>query len=433
VDQLKVRDLTVQVTTTTATLSWLSRDNLATVVDYGTTANLGTVVTGTTGTTHQATLTGLTPATVYWYRIAGRDNYLRFATMGGTRQRLAFVSDRNGGVRNIYFSYEWGENVQGVTTSGGHSPAFSADGTKLAWSGPGAGSFDNIWMCAVDANGPVSGTTVNVTGSTTRDEDFPSWSPDGTQLVFTAAPANQPSQIVLRTVAGGAEKVLVTNKANNDQAAFRPDGQKIAFISTLRTAIVQTNVRPIDGGNVTITTSNAGLSTVPNALVDVYDPTNGWIDLSGAGVGGQKVFISYKSNGKAVNLEEHSIITPHHEIYSVNPDGTDLSRITVTNLDSSRPVWTTNSSSIIYCEESSTTQASLVEMDQYGANRVALTGGSYYDRDPAVSPDGTSYIFSSNRDPQGLVNLWTGVIAQPVYQVEIESSNDTQPAWSVIP
>jgi Tol biopolymer transport system component len=433
VDQLLVRDVDVQVTTTTAQVTWTSRDSTETAVAYGTTPNLGQTTFGTAGTAHLVTLTGLTSNTIYWFKVYGRNTFLRLRTMGGTRTRLAFTSDRADSRNEIYISYEWGENVQRVTTTGAHSPALSTDGTRLAWTTLDATGHNHIWMCAMNTAGAVAGSATQVTNTAGRDDDNATWSPDDSTLVFTASSAGLPAVLMARNVASGVETVLLNNAADNDMASYSYDGTKIAYVSDSRTATVQTGARPIDPNSVSILVAASPVFTLSPSLYQVYDPTDGEIDVSGAGVGGLKIFVSYTTlAGQKVVNEEHGVLVPHQELYRMNADGSGVTRVTTLYRQISTPRWTVDGSSLLFVYDGPSS-ANIYRCDENGGTLTALTGGGYYDYGPAVSPDGTSFIFSSNRDPDHLIKLFTAVIGQVTYELNIYSSSETQPVWSVIP
>jgi len=63
---------------------------------------------------------------------------------------------------------------------------------------------------------------------------WPSWSPDGTRLVFSSAPAprgGSPSEIYIMDVQGGNRIRLTNNSAYDEEPTWSPKGDRIAFVS----------------------------------------------------------------------------------------------------------------------------------------------------------------------------------------------------------
>jgi hypothetical protein len=65
----------VSVTSTSATVTWVTNEAATTQVQYGTTTAYGatTALNGSLLTTHSQALTGLSAATTYYYRVLSRD------------------------------------------------------------------------------------------------------------------------------------------------------------------------------------------------------------------------------------------------------------------------------------------------------------------------------------------------------------------------
>ena len=112
-------------------------------------------------------------------------------------------------------------------------PAISPDGNRIA-------------VVKNDENGPTPGAdivivdiqTLTQTALTTDLGTFvetsPRWSPDGQQIVYSAAAANDPNNndIALRASAGyGLPTLPVRDPANDIYPVFSPDGRMIAFSS----------------------------------------------------------------------------------------------------------------------------------------------------------------------------------------------------------
>jgi TolB protein len=98
-------------------------------------------------------------------------------------QWLVFASTRHAARPDLYMKSVTGRAVTQLTSdpAGDVQPAFSPDGTRVAFASDRAGSWD-IWALEIIAGRPVQ---------ITRDaghEVHPSWSPDGRFLVYSAVP-----------------------------------------------------------------------------------------------------------------------------------------------------------------------------------------------------------------------------------------------------
>ncbi|NUP99310.1 MAG: PD40 domain-containing protein [Armatimonadetes bacterium] len=434
VDQL-VRDIAVTVTDTTALITWITPNPAPTRLEFGTTGSLGSRAgSNVEEAQHRVELTGLAPDTIYFYRVEGWGTSYRFRTMGGQRQRLAFVSDRGDGRREVYLSYEWGENVTRVTTGGGDQPSLSADGTRLAWVAPGPGGLLDVFSAQLDTAGLVPATTTNVTATADREEQNPDWSPDGARLVFSAAGPGLPSQLVIRTVAGGAETVIMAQNGQHQEPDWRRDGSQIAFASTTRTATIQLSRRPVDPGSVTVVLNVGSKPTLAASEFELYDAAAGLVDLSGSTATDRDVLVSYTSGGQAVAEEGHHVPRAHLEIYAVNPDGSAVRRLTESGDRDVRtqPHWHPTQALLVLVYEAGAA-TNIGSIPAAGGSPTGITGGAVRDRNPVISPTGNLLLFSSDRHPDGLVNLYLSDFNGNVEELNLFSSGETQPDWSVVP
>lgn len=109
-----------------------------------------------------------------------------------------------------------GANVQGVR---------SPDRTRIAFSSNRAGSYD-LYVMDADGRG-VRRLTVDA-GS----EGDPVWTPDGSRILYSAAPpAGTPQVMSIRPDGRDARQVAVSAGANRGPEVS-PDGRRVAFVST---------------------------------------------------------------------------------------------------------------------------------------------------------------------------------------------------------
>ena len=131
---------------------------------------------------------------------------------------VLYVQDIAAGTREI------------VANALGHNgaPAWSPDGNKIALAmqrkrNPGdAGNFD-IYILDLRSKAFARFTEHWAV------ETHPAWSPDGNYLIFTSDRSGRP-QIYRKALAGGKEERLTFEGAENDRASFSPNGKMLAMI-----------------------------------------------------------------------------------------------------------------------------------------------------------------------------------------------------------
>jgi Tol biopolymer transport system component len=102
-------------------------------------------------------------------------------------------------------------------------PAWSPDGTKIAFSSTRDGDFEVLVM-----NADGSGQTQLTFNS--ADDALPNWSPEGTKIAFSSS-RNGDDEIFVMNADGSTQTQLTSNDAHDFDPAWSPDGTKIAFVS----------------------------------------------------------------------------------------------------------------------------------------------------------------------------------------------------------
>ena len=113
-----------------------------------------------------------------------------------------------------------------ITGSLNFIPTWSADGTKLAFSGrdtPDA-PFD-IYTMDLDGSNQV-----NLTNTSNYSESHPDFSPDGSQMCYSFGSGSpEPPRGIYLMIADGSDPTLLFETAFSSECDWSPDGTKIAF------------------------------------------------------------------------------------------------------------------------------------------------------------------------------------------------------------
>lgn len=279
----------------------------------------------------------------------GDDNGVGPGEDSGTPRRIAFETNRDGNFE-IYAMNEDGTGVTRLTTDTAIDvlPAWSPDGSiiafsssrdrsspgldiylmraddgtilkrltntpgqngRVAWSRDGRIAFTStrtdpahaeIWVMNGDGSDPVQLTHDNAFAN------VPSWSPDGSRIVFQSDRDGHDQLYVMN--ADGSGLTRLTNSAGNDQApAWSPDGSKIAFQSDRDAATlgdstgVEIYVMNADGTGVTRLTSNSAFDGAP-----AWSPDGGTIIFDSQRDGNEEVYIMKPDGTGQTNITRAS-------------------------------------------------------------------------------------------------------------------------------
>lgn len=119
----------------------------------------------------------------------------------------------------------------------------------------------------------------------------------------------------------------------------------------------------------------------------------------------------------------------HWQIFSVEPDGSEPSRLTSLPTTQSHPAWSPDGSGIVFTSQSAGGDTELNVMNADGSNLEQLTEGPGWSYLPAWSPDGSRIAFVSNRAGNNEIYV---IDADGSNQVQLthDEDEDLSPAWS---
>jgi Tol biopolymer transport system component len=117
-------------------------------------------------------------------------------------------------------SYYYREMYLPQVTSGPSTPTWSPDGTELVYAMQGT-----LWRQRVGAR-----EAVQLTDGPGYDSE-PDWSPDGWRILYTSY-RNDALELRVLDLASGASRALVSNGAVNLDGRWSSDGTRVAYVST---------------------------------------------------------------------------------------------------------------------------------------------------------------------------------------------------------
>jgi uncharacterized repeat protein (TIGR01451 family) len=243
-------------------------------------------------------------------------------------------------------------------------PAWSPDGTQIAWSSNRAGSF-HVYL--VSATG---GSATQLTFGPNNDE-HPDWSPDGQTIAFDSDRAGN-YDIWTIPAAGGTPFQVNSNPTVDRRASWSPDGTTISF--DVNAGTYELWEIPATGGTAVPITSAPSIETdadySPDGLTMLFDSDR---------FGPLHVFIMPVGGG----LE------------------TQLTTVTGPNFD---PQWSPDGSQIAFSSGRGTSQDLWVMPSTGEPPATQITNGPGVDAILNWSPDGTKLCFVSDR--AGNKDIW---------------------------
>jgi len=218
------------------------------------------------------------------------------ATWSRDGSRIAVAGE--GG--QIYVLDPDGNNPRRITSDGGAFPAWSPDGTRIVFIGPGSGCCD---IYAVNADGSALTRLTNGGGG---GYGRPSFAPDGSRIIFHNCSASDGCTIQTMNPDGSDVRTL-TEQSDNYNPSYNRDGSRILFFS-YRSGQGRIYEMTADGSNVRL------LSFLGFTDWAVYSPDDSRIAF-------------------------HKTTNDGRHIFIVNADGTGQIRLTSDTTFNFRPRW----------------------------------------------------------------------------------------------
>jgi uncharacterized repeat protein (TIGR01451 family) len=262
----------------------------------------------------------------------------RFSTAASTAARIAFATNRDGGVGNleIYTMDADGSNPTRLTNTDAadRDPAQSPDGSKILFASTRDDGDLEIYVMNADGTGQTRLT--NSPGSDVR----PAWSPDGSKIAFTSD-RDGDNEIYVMDADGTNVLKLTDNVGFDATPVWSPDGAKIAFASNR------------DGGDLEIcvmNTDGSGQTNLTNNTATENDPT--WTPNGRIG---------FTSNRDAV----------YSFVYVMDANGSNVEQLTNATTTDDQPAWSPDGAQIAFVR-----QGDVWVMNANGTNPVNITNNA---------------------------------------------------------
>ena len=329
-------------------------------------------------------------------------------------KQIVFVSTRDGNAE-IYLMNVDGANVRRLTNHPAweNHPVFSPDGTAIAFNGDRENENSDILVMNVDGTGlrkmidwpsdetigpggwSPDGTKIAFYSHKNGNDDiyvasaevfqprlvlandkddlwFPSYSSDGSKILYQALPPDKTGEIRIFDVETERSETVIATESNDLQPRFSPDGERIVYQNKVGSDTEIYCIRK-DGAEVQNLTQNAGKDTSPSFSWD----------------GKQIAFTSNRGRNSGANL-----------LYTMNSDGSDQRLAYPANGIGFAPAWSPDSTRLIFAYDNTglgNFEIFTVRPGEEGTERQ-LTFFRRFDGQPAFSPDGSKIVFVTNED-----------------------------------
>ncbi len=201
------------------------------------------------------------------------------------------------------------------------APAWSPRGDRIAFGvggffqGSSGASIADIVVMSVD------GTGVKILTDGSANHGFPSWSPDGRQLVYRGA-SRERNGLFIIDVETRKVRVLTSGAAHDNSPSWSPKGDRIAFTSNRDGNFEIYTIRS-DGTDLRRLTSVPGNDSHP-----AWSPDGEWIAFASARGGFKDEALLHPFNPQ-----------PYGDVYVMRADGSGVRMLTDDQFEDGTPNW----------------------------------------------------------------------------------------------
>jgi Tol biopolymer transport system component len=242
-------------------------------------------------------------------------------------------------------------------------PAMSPDGTMVAYTSDAAGNPD-IWVLRVDGGDPLR---------LTRDESVdsdPAWFPDGSAIAFVSDRDGAPAIWQIPPLGGSAVELL----DNAMDPAISPDGTRIAFSRTGVDGLERIAVAPLeDIAQVRVLTGDG-------------DGFWGHTDPMWSPDGRTLCYADFKN------------------LWTIDVDGGEARQLTHSDVPDANPIWSPDGKYIFFSSPHEG-RWGLWNLRISDGSEYRLTAGTGKENEPSLGPGGRWVVYSTTDDSSDIVVL----------------------------
>jgi Tol biopolymer transport system component len=244
---------------------------------------------------------------------------------------------------------------------------------------------------------------------------YPTWSPDGSKIAWTAGSIFESPDIFVMNADGSEVTQVTHNPYANDWPTWSPDGSRIAFVCGLPAGDGRTRDRicsiGADGSNQ--------VQLDLEMTLDYEDAYPNWSP------DGSK--IAFTSNRPGLPGD-------HPEIFVMNADGTGVIQLTETDETTANyePSFSPDGTKIAFAaigNHYAVTSWQIFVMNVDGTGITQLTDNSYDNYEPYWSPDGSKIAFTSTRDGDPDIFVMNAFDGTGQTQLTFNSLDDSESDW----